>query len=80
MVRVVISGVHNAREFFNAVTGCRGSVELVTLQGDCLDLKSTLCQYIALTQMFEDPQVKDVAIVFGNAEDAKNLKDYLIAV
>ncbi len=78
MARIVISGIHNIREFFQAVGGCRGSVELVTLQGDCLNLKSTLCQYIALTQMFEDSHVKDVAIVLSDPEDAKNLKEYLI--
>ena len=42
------------QKFMEAVDLCKGNVYLVTDDGDRLNLKSTLCQYIALTQMFKD--------------------------
>ena len=47
-----IYGVNQSAEFFEKVLTCKGSVELFTQEGDVLNLKSKLCQYIALTQIF----------------------------
>ena len=52
-----ILNITEPNKFFSAVSECRGRVELVTGEGDRLNLKSTLCQYIALTQMFQDGQI-----------------------
>ena len=53
-----ILNITEPNKFFSAVSECRGRVELVTGEGDRLNLKSTLCQYIALTQMFQDGQIE----------------------
>ena len=47
-----IRGITEPQRFFEAVKSCKGSVELLTGEGDRLNMRSTLCQYIALTQMF----------------------------
>ena len=57
---------------------CKGSVELVTSEGDRLNLKSKLCQYIALTQMFKDASIDEVELVVSEPEDMSMLLDYLI--
>ena len=49
-----IKNIAEPTRFFSAVNQCKGRVELTTTEGDKLNLKSTLCQYIALTQMFQD--------------------------
>lgn len=64
--------------FFAAVSACRGRVELVTGEGDRLNLKSTLCQYIALTQMFQDARMHDVELVVSDPADYDSLSKYLI--
>ena len=46
-----IKNIAEPTRFFSAVNQCKGRVELTTTEGDKLNLKSTLCQYIALTQM-----------------------------
>ena len=57
-----IVNITEPNKFFSAVGECRGRVELVTGEGDRLNLKSTLCQYIALTQMFQDGQIEGVEL------------------
>ena len=47
-------------------------------EGDRLNLKSTLCQYIALTQMFQDGRVEGVELSLSDPEDFKLLAEFLI--
>lgn len=65
--------------FFKAVSSCSGKVELVTAEGDCLNLKSRLCQYIALTQMFEDGRVEDIELVLSVPDELSKLLPYIEA-
>lgn len=64
--------------FFRAVNACRGRVELVTEEGDRLNLRSTLCQYIALTQMFQDKRVGGIELVLSDPADYETLRGYLV--
>jgi len=64
--------------FFQAVNGCEGRVELITAEGDRLNLKSRLCQYIALTQMFEERRVEGIELMLSLPEEMDKLRDYLV--
>ncbi|MEG1547980.1 MAG: polya polymerase [Clostridia bacterium] len=73
-----IKDIVEPQHFFKAVGACRGRVELVTSEGDRLNLKSTLCQYIALTQMFKDARMQNVELVVSDPSDYESLRQYLI--
>ncbi|HMM31170.1 MAG TPA: polya polymerase [Clostridia bacterium] len=75
-----IKNIIEPSRFFKAVNACKGSVELLTGEGDRLNLKSTLCQYIALTQMFQDERIAGVELVLGDANDIGLLKEFLVPV
>mgnify|MGYP000315174958 CR=1 FL=1 len=72
-----ITNIVNPGRFFEAVNRTRGSVELVTGEGDRLNLKSRLCQYIALTQMFTDGKVEAVEIILSEPEDLAIIRPFL---
>lgn len=72
-----IKNISEAQGFFNAVKTCAGSVELVTAEGDRLNLRSALCQYIALTQMFQEKRVDGVELVLSEPSDAEKLTPYI---
>lgn len=72
-----ITNISNPGHFFEAVNKTRGSVELVTDEGDRLNLKSKLCQYIALTQMFTDGKIETVEIILSEPADLALLDPYL---
>ena len=73
-----IKDIIEPADFFAAVAACQGRVELVTGEGDRLNLKSTLCQYIALTQMLKDARMQDVELVVSDPKDYQALEKYLI--
>lgn len=73
-----ITNITEPKRFFAAVNACPGRVELVTQEGDRLNLKSALCQYIALTQMFQDERISSVELVASDPADFERLKPFLI--
>lgn len=73
-----IKNIVEPQGFFSAVNECAGRIELVTNEGDRLNLRSTLCQYIALTQMFQDPRLESVELVLSDASDYGKLLPYLM--
>jgi len=72
-----ITNIVNPGHFFEAVNRTRGTVELLTDEGDRLNLKSRLCQYIALTQMFTDGKIETVEIILSEPDDLSVLSPYL---
>lgn len=73
-----IKNITEPQKFFEVLKQCKGKVELVTSEGDRLNLKSTLCQYIALTQMFKDAQIDELDLIVSEPEDLNLLLNYLV--
>jgi len=73
-----IKDIAEPTKFFDAVAKCNGRVELLTAEGDRLNLKSKLCQYIALTQMFEEKRVEGMELAISDPGDIAALCPYLI--
>ena len=73
-----IKNITEPQKFFEVLNKCKGTVELVTSEGDRLNLKSKLCQYITLTQMFKDATIDEVEIIVSEPEDLNHLLDFLV--
>lgn len=73
-----IDKVTNAQEFFKVVDSCEGRVELLTGEGDRLNLKSKLCQYLSMTQIFSQSEELHLEIVASEEEDLKKLCKYFM--
>jgi hypothetical protein len=75
---MIIKNITNVERFFETVDKCKGRVELVTKQGDRLNLKSKLSQYVSLTNMFADPHIEEIELLVSEPEDIQLLLQYLI--
>ncbi len=73
-----IFGIHNIKDFYNEVETCTGKVEIVTDQGDRLNLKSKLCQYVAMGEIFHDASIGPIEIEIEKAEDRAKILNFLI--
>lgn len=73
-----IKNINNPQRFFEVLKDAKGRVELVTNEGDRLNLKSTLSQYIILTQIFKDAKIDEVDLVVSEPDDLNMLLDYLV--
>ncbi len=73
-----VENIKNIEEFFKVVDSCKGKVELVTGEGDRLNLKSKLSQYVSLANIFSNGEIPELEIVAYEAEDIDRLVNYMI--
>lgn len=64
--------------FLEAVNDCKGAVELVTDNGDVLNLKSKLCSYVAMTRMVgAESRINELDIRFTDPEDEWRIFEHI---
>ncbi len=73
-----IQNISNINRFFEVVDSCKGKVELVTGEGDRLNLKSKLSQYVSLANIFSSGEIPEIEIVAYEKEDIEKLIDFMI--
>lgn len=73
-----VEKVTNIPEFFKVVDSCKGRVELLTGEGDRLNLKSKLCQYLSVGQIFSRSEELHLEIVASEEEDLQKLCRYFL--
>lgn len=73
-----IQNIKNIEKFFKVVDSCKGRVELVTGEGDRLNLKSKLSQYVSLANIFSDGTIDELEIIAYEPEDASKLVNFMM--
>lgn len=74
-----IYNIDDVEKFLDIIKQCKGSVELVSKQGDRLNLKSELTKYLALSKLFNDNTfINEMELIASDPEDVKLLMDYMI--
>ena len=73
-----VSNISNPKKFFETLARCKGSVELRTEDGDRLNMKSKLSQYIAMTDIFSNAEIGEVEIMLSEPEDVMHLIQFMI--
>ncbi len=73
-----VEKVSNIPEFFELVDSCKGRVELLTGEGDRLNLKSKLCQFLAIGQIFSRSEELHLEIVASEEEDLQKICKYFV--
>lgn len=73
-----VQNIKDINKFFEVINQCSGKVELVTGEGDRLNLKSKLSQYVALANAFSDGTVKEMEIVAYLPEDVNRLFKFMM--
>lgn len=73
-----IVNIDNVEAFFQMISECRGKVELVSPEGDRINLKSKLSQYVAMAEMFSNGYIKELEIVPYEPEDTARIVKYMM--
>lgn len=74
-----VMNIDEPEKFFEVINKCKGTVELVTAEGDRLNLKSQLTKYVAFTRLFADNTIPEMEIVAHDPEDVNRLLDYMVS-
>ncbi len=72
-----VTNITNIDGFFKVVDSCKGKVELVTGEGDRLNLKSKLCQYVSMANIFSNGEIPELEILAYEREDIDKLIDFM---
>ena len=73
-----IQNINNIDKFFQVVDSCAGKVELVTGEGDRLNLKSKLCQYVSMANIFSNGEIPELEVIAYEREDIDKLISFMM--
>lgn len=73
-----VQNINDIEAFFKVVDSCSGKVELVTGEGDRLNLKSKLSQYVSMANIFSNGEIPELEIVAHEKEDIDKLIAFMI--
>ncbi|CCZ29564.1 uncharacterized protein BN526_01929 [Firmicutes bacterium CAG:194] len=73
-----IQNITNIEKFFEVVDSCEGKVELVTGEGDRLNLKSKLSQYVSMAKLFSDGTISELELLAYEPEDINKLVNFMM--
>ncbi|HIW21187.1 MAG TPA: polya polymerase [Candidatus Dorea intestinavium] len=74
-----IENIRDIDAFFKVVDSCKGKVELVTGEGDRLNLKSKLSQYVSMANIFSCGEIPELEIIAYEKEDIDKLVNYMMS-
>ena len=73
-----VQNISDIDGFFKVVDACSGKVELVTGEGDRLNLKSKLSQYVSMANIFSNGDIPELEIIAYEKEDIDRLVSFMI--
>ena len=72
-----LQNIDNVEKFFSVIDECKGRVELVSPEGDRINLKSKLAQYLSLASVFSNGYIKELDLIAYEREDVDRLLKFM---
>ena len=73
-----VQNIADVEGFFKVVDSCKGRVELVTGEGDRLNLKSKPSQYVSMANIFSNGEIPELEVIAYEKEDTDKLIQFMI--
>ena len=73
-----VTHITDIDEFFKVIDSCKGRVELVTGEGDRLNLKSKLSQYVSMANIFANGEIPELEVIAYEKEDTDKLIQFML--
>ena len=72
-----IQNISDVEKFFQVIDQCKGTIELVSAEGDRINLKSKLSQYLSMASIFSNGYINELELVAYEPEDVERLIKYM---
>lgn len=73
-----VQNITDIDKFFKVIDSCKGKVELLTGEGDRLNLKSKLSQYVSMANIFSNGEIPELEIIAYEPEDTDKLIHFML--
>lgn len=70
--------IQDVNGFFDMIGECSGKIELVSPEGDRINLKSKLSQYLAMAEIFSNGYIRELDIIAYEPEDMNRIVRYMM--
>lgn len=74
-----IENVKNVEGLFEVLNQCKGKVELVSPEGDRINLKSKLSQMLMMSHMLDQAYIRELELVISEPEDMQRVVNFMIS-
>lgn len=72
-----LANISNVDALFKVIGECKGKIELVSPEGDRINLKSKLAQYFVLANAFSYGYIKELELVAYEEKDISRLIKFM---
>lgn len=76
---MTLENVSNIEELFEIINKCKGNVELISHEGDRINLKSRLAQYLSIAGVFSNGYVRELEIYIEDADDRDRILEFIVS-
>lgn len=76
---MTLEHVSNIEGLFEVINKCKGNVELVSEEGDRINLKSRLAQYLSLAGVFTNGYVRQLKLDIEDADDREQILAFVMS-
>ena len=77
-MKMKMYNIKDLDKFMNLVDECKGEVYVISSEGDKLNLKSKLTQFVALSSLFSSGYIEKLELETKDDEDAAKLLNFMI--
>ena len=72
-----LKNIKDVEGFFHVIDQCTGRVELISSEGDRINLKSRLTQYMAMASILNTDYIDELGLVVSSPEDMERILRFL---
>ena len=73
-----LTGLIDTDKFFQVVDSCKGKVELISGEGDRLNLKSKLNQYVSLVKLSSREMIGKLEVIASDPADMEKIMNFIM--
>ncbi len=73
-----LENVNNVDGLFEVLNSCSGTVELVSTEGDRINLKSKLSQMIMTAKLLNQATIKELELFVSDPDDMKKVVSFMM--
>lgn len=73
-----LENVNNVEGLFKVLDSCKGKVELVSDEGDRINLKSKLTQMILTANLLNTATIKELELLISDPDDMKKVITFMM--
>ena len=75
---MVLSNVENVDRLFEKIKQCKGTVELISKEGDRLNMKSKLTEMLIIAKAFTNESIREMELVCHDPEDVASMVEFMM--